>query len=495
MNSFAQDGALDPDFDFDGIVTTSIGSSHDIGNTVVVQSDDKIVVAGNSGNNLALTRYNKNGSLDLNFGTQGIVITNLGCANASGSSLLLQNDGKLVVGGYCGIFPNYDFAITRYLNNGLVDPSFGTAGTAITPILSAGDQGFALAIQNDGKLLLGGMTSNGSNSDMALIRYTTNGQIDQTFGTSGKVITPVGIANDIIRSIAMQADDKILVAGFSYVASSFSYDFILARFHSDGSLDNSFGKNGIVTTAFIHNTNDYGENVTIQADGKILVGGYSYNGFLLVARYLADGQLDPEFGIKGLASIPFGCAYSNDYSLALQEDGKILLAGYNNTNATHSDFAITRLDQNGSIDPSFGANGMARTPIGNLDDVANSIAIQKDGKIVVAGKSNNGINFDFAVLRYNNNKQTVITKNLKSKIEISYYPNPFTSELILSTKNSFNNATLILKNAIGENVIKISNISGNSFSLQKGNLPCGFYFAYLEQDHGVIATMKLLISK
>jgi len=122
-------------------------------------------MAGNSGNNLALARYNTNGSLDNTFGTGGTVATNLGCANASGSSFAIQSDGKIVVGGYCGIFPNYDFALTRYNINGTLDNTFGNGGSVITPILSEGDQGFAVAIQNDGKILLGGITDNGTNGD------------------------------------------------------------------------------------------------------------------------------------------------------------------------------------------------------------------------------------------------------------------------------------------------------------------------------------------
>ncbi|MBK9108362.1 MAG: hypothetical protein IPM92_08300 [Saprospiraceae bacterium] len=288
------------------------------------------------------------------------------------------------------------------------------------------------------------------------------------------------------------ADGKILITGFSYTSSSFSYDFILARYHSDGNLDTSFGNNGFITTAFIHNTNDYAESIKIQPDGKILVGGYSFNGFLLVARYLTDGQLDPAFGKNGITSIPFGCAYPNDYSLALQEDGKILLAGYNNSNSMHSDFAVIRLHQNGSIDSTFGKNGLTNTPIGNLDDIANSIAIQKDGKIVVAGKSNNGINYDFALVRYHNNL-SVATNNYKKKMDVSCHPNPFTSEIKIQLDQHLDNASLFLQNALGENVKKIIHISGNTITLQKGNLPCGLYLAYLEQDHHMIATMKLMI--
>ncbi|NOT35957.1 MAG: T9SS type A sorting domain-containing protein [Saprospiraceae bacterium] len=493
LNCFAQDGSLDLSFDIDGIVTTSIGTSNDFGNTVVIQSDGKIIVAGKSGNNLALVRYNINGSLDYTFGNAGIVVTNLGCANASGSSCVLQRDGKIVVGGYCGIFPNRDFALTRYNSNGTLDNTFGNGGTVITPILTSGDLGNSVAIQSDGKILLGGSTDNSANSDMAIIRYNTNGTLDNTFDSDGIVITAIGTGSEIIRSVAVQADGKIVVAGFSYTSASFSYDFIVARYNSNGSLDNTFGTAGIRTTSIINSENDYGESIAIQHDGKIIVGGYSFTGYLLMARYNINGSLDPTFGNAGKVSTDFRCAYPNNYSVALQKDGKILIGGYSRLRSVNSDFALARYDISGRLDNSFGAGGILTTSIGAGDDIANSVAIQSDGKIVLAGITNNGLNNDFAVVRYNNTITTEINTNSAQETEIDFYPNPFSTETILHSSNLLKDATLSIYNSFGQIVKEIMNISGQEVSIARDKLPSGLYLAILTQDNQVITTEKLLI--
>lgn len=491
--AFTQDGSLDPGFDTDGIVITAIGSGNDIGNTVRIQMDGKIVVAGNSGNNLALTRYNTNGSLDNTFGTGGIVTTNIACANASGSDFVIQTDGKLLVGGYCGIFPRYDFALTRYNTNGTIDNSFGLNGTAITPILNAGDQGLAIALQSDGKIIQAGYTDNGSNGDFALIRYHSNGTLDTSFDIDGKVITAVGSANDLIRTIAIQADGKIVVAGYSYTNPSFSYDFVVARYNLDGSLDNSFGTAGILTTAIIKNTNDYAESIAIQPDGKILVGGYSFDGQLLLARYTYNGTLDNTFGSNGTRSISFGCSYQNDYSVALQSDGHIILGGHSTLNGVGSDFALVRYKPDGSIDSNFGSNGIVTTPIGTGDDIATSIAIQQDGKIVVAGKSHNGTNYDFAVVRYNNTLTTEINVAETRNIELKIQPNPFSTETTIQSNIYLKNATLVLYNSLGIPVNSFKSHSGNSLVLSRDLLPIGVYFIQISQGTNFNLIKKLII--
>ncbi|MGB5025640.1 MAG: T9SS type A sorting domain-containing protein [Saprospiraceae bacterium] len=491
--AYSQDGLLDPTFDNDGIVTTSIGSGNDQGNTVRIQSDGKIVVAGNSGNNLAIARYNENGSLDNTFGTGGIVTTNIGCANASGSDFIIQRDGKYLIGGYCGIFPRYDFALTRYHINGAIDNAFGINGTAITPILNAGDQGLAIAIQNDGKIIQGGYTDNGSNGDFALIRYHSNGALDTSFDIDGKVTTSVGTANDIIRAVAIQDDGKIVVAGYSYTNPSFSYDFVVARYNINGSLDNNFGTGGILTTAIIKNTNDYAESIAIQADGKILVGGYGFDGHLLLARYNVNGMLDNTFGIGGTLSTAFGCSYQNDYSVALQSDGSILLGGHSNLNGVTSDFAVIRYKPNGSIDTNFGINGIVTTAIGSGDDIATSIAIQQDGKIVIAGKSYNGANYDFALVRYNNTLTTGINVADTRNIELKILPNPFSTETTIQSNISLKNATIVLYNSLGIPVKSFTSHSGNSLVLSRDLLPIGVYFIQISQGTNFNLIKKLLI--
>jgi uncharacterized delta-60 repeat protein len=491
---YSQDGSLDPTFDNDGIVITSIGSGNDHGNTVRIQSDGKIVVAGNSGNNLAIARYNTNGSLDNTFGTGGIVTTNIGCANASGSDFIMQPDGKYLIGGYCGIFPSYDFALTRYHINGLIDNTFGINGTAITAILNAGDQGLALAIQNDGKIIQGGYTDNGSNGDFALIRYHVNGALDTSFDIDGKVITSVGTANDLIRAVAIQDDGKIVVAGYSYTNPSFSYDFVVARYNINGSLDNTFGTGGILTTAIIKNTNDYAESIAIQADGKIIVGGYSYSGQLLLARYMPNGSLDNTFGTSGTIATFFGASYQNDYSLALQSDGKILIGGYSLLNNTNSDFTLARYTAEGTLDRNFGTNGVISTPIGTMDDIATSIALQQDGKIVLAGRSHTGINFDFALVRFNNTITTDLKASETKAIELTVQPNPFSTETMLLSSSTLINATITLYNSLGNSVKTITNVYGNIVAISRDKLPSGFYFIQLKQDNEMSLIKKLIIS-
>ncbi|MBK7233776.1 MAG: T9SS type A sorting domain-containing protein [Saprospiraceae bacterium] len=489
----AQSGSLDFSFDNDGILTTTIGTGNASGNTIVIQPDGKILLGGNSGNNLALARYQINGSLDDTFGMGGAVTTNLGCANASGSTMELQNDGKILLGGYCGIFPNYDFALTRYNTDGSLDQSFGNAGSVITPILNAGDQGLSIAIQNDGKILLGGVTDNGSNGDFALVRYHTMGSLDSSFGTHGKVITAVGPASEIIRAVVVQQDGKIVVAGYSYTAASFSYDFVVARYHTNGSLDNSFGNRGILTTAIIQNTNDYAESMVIQADGKIIVGGYSFKGHLLMARYTTHGVLDPTFGTGGTISTVFGCAYQNDYSIALQSDGKILLGGYSTLNRVNSDFAVARYTSDGKLDHTFGIGGMMHTPIGSGHDIATSIAIQPDGKIVLAGRSQNGNKYDFSIVRYHNTISTGINTTADQTTEINIIPNPFSLYTSLQAEHNFNNAILTVYNSYGLEVKQIKNISGNSMTLHRNELQSGLYILYLTEENKVLAVNKLVI--
>jgi len=492
--AYSQDGSLDPTFDNDGIVTTSIGSGNDQGNTVRIQSDGKIVVAGNSGNNLAIARYNENGSLDNTFGTGGIVTTNIGCANASGSDFIIQPDGKYLIGGYCGIFPRYDFALTRYHINGSLDNAFGINGTAITPILNAGDQGLALAIQNDGKIIQVGYTDNGSNGDFALIRYHSNGALDTSFDIDGKVTTSVGTANDIIRAVAIQDDGKIVVAGYSYTNPSFSYDFVVARYNINGILDNTFGTGGILTTAIIKNTNDYAESIAIQTDGKILVGGYGFDGHLLLARYNANGTLDGMFGIGGTLSTAFGCSYQNDYCVALQSDGSILLGGRSNLNGVTSDFAVIRYKPNGSIDTNFGMNGIVTTPIGSGDDIATSIAIQQDGKIVLAGKSYNGTNYDFALARYSNTITTSLELPETQEFKLKIQPNPFSTETTILSNSPLNNVTITLYNSFGIPVKSLNNCSGKSIVISRDILTQGVYFIHLSHGNHLNSIHKLLIT-
>ena len=306
-------------------------------------------------------------------------------------------DNKIIVGGYSGNYPKYYFALARFNPYGKLDSSFGENGKTITSIGTISDAGRSIALQSDGKIIVAGYSNSSSNSIFALIRYNDDGSLDSSFDSDGKVTTTIGIANSIIRTIAIQSDEKIIVSGYSYSKSSFDYEVVVARYNKNGSLDNSFGNGGIITTDNL-NGNDYGESILIQKDKKILVAGYSFTGFVSLIRYNPNGSIDNAFSNNGKFSFQFGSIYQNDFSSILQDDGKIIVCGFSNRNNTNSSFSMIRINTLGLIDNSFGIDGIVVTKIGIGNDVATSVILQKDGKIVLAGKSFNGKDYDLSLI-------------------------------------------------------------------------------------------------
>ena len=424
------DGSLDESFGAGGIVTTNI--ANDFANEVVTQSDGKIVVVGytltGSDSDFAVVRYNTNGSLDTSFGTGGKVTTDIGSADDDAYSIALQTDGKIVVVGYTDNGSNTDFAVVRYNTNGSLDTSFDSDGKLTTDIgTGTDDYAYSIALQTDGKIVVVGFTYNVSNSDFAVVRYNTNGSLDTSFGTGGKVTTSVGSSDDDANGVVIQSDGKIVVAGNTYVGTF--TDFAVVRYNTSGSLDESFGAGGIVTTS-IGSRNDFANEVVTQSDGKIVVAGSSSNGLdddFAVVRYNTNGSLDTSFGTDGKVTTNI----TDDYavSLVLQSDGKIVVAGtvYIGSNL---DFAVVRYNTNGSLDTSFGTGGKVTTNIGSGRDEAFSVVLQSDGKIVVAGNTYVGTFTDFAVVRY-----TVVRSNTNgslswvgSKSISCPAPNPWVNE-------------------------------------------------------------------
>jgi uncharacterized delta-60 repeat protein/LPXTG-motif cell wall-anchored protein len=333
-------GTLDEDFDGDtgtgnGKVTTDI-SGVDFGFSVAIQQDGKILVAGytsiGGSDDFALVRYNTNGTLDTSFDSDGIVTTNLG-GNGYGYSVAIQQDGKILVAGDTG----GDFALVRYNTNGTLDTSFdgvtGTGNGIVTTNLGGNDYGNSVAIQPDGKILVTGRTDN----LIALVRYNDDGTLDTSFeGVTG---TGNGIVKTLIggsaagNSVAIQQDGKILVAGQTQINGS--TDYALVRYNTNGTLDNSFDTDGKVTAHL--GGIDRGHSVAIQQDGKILVVGYTENRFGLL-RVNSDGTRDTSFGSAGIVFTAF--VGSAARSVAIQPDGKILVAGYSYTDPFS--FAVAR---------------------------------------------------------------------------------------------------------------------------------------------------------
>jgi uncharacterized delta-60 repeat protein len=395
-------GSLDTSFGTGGKVVTAIGS-YDYAKSVAIQSDGKIVAAGVSFNGIdddfALARYNIDGSLDTTFGIGGKVTTAIGTSYDHARSIAIQSDGKIVAAGLTSNGIDDDFALVRYNIDGSLDTSFGIGGKVTTAIGSSDDKAYSLAIQSDGKIVAAGDSFNDRRSQFALVRYEADGSLDTSFGTSGKVTTAIGSRAEL-DSIALQGDGKIVAAGFS--SSGRKDNFALARFNVDGSLDASFGIGGKVTTA-IGSSDDFVKSIALQSNGKIVVAGISYNGvrrYFALARYNIDGSLDTSFGSDGKVITAIGSSEDYVQSIAIQGNGKIVAVGLS-FNGSEYDFALARYNVDGSLDTSFGIGGEVITAIGSSDDNAYSVAIQSDGKIVVAGSSGVVDGINFALVRYN----------------------------------------------------------------------------------------------
>ena len=343
------DGSLDSSFGTSGKVTTDIGTtSDDYVYAVAVQSDGKILVSGYSNRggtyDFTLVRYGTTGSLDTTFGTGGKVTTDIGTSSFdSGNAITIQSDGKILVGGSTDASGNYDFAVARYDSVGVLDPTFGTGGKVNTDISAAStDEVYAITVQSDGKILVSGYANMAGGNNFAVVRYEANGTLDTTFNTTGKVTTDIGTnSSDFATAMSLQSDGKILVSGTSN--SSGSFDFTIVRYAVNGSLDTTFNTTGKVTTALGTASDDQATGLKLLSDGKIILGGYSNGGGsydFALARYNSNGSLDTTFGTSGIVKTDIGTA-SVDYgnAIAIQSDGNILMCGYTNS-AGSNDFVL-----------------------------------------------------------------------------------------------------------------------------------------------------------
>jgi uncharacterized delta-60 repeat protein len=410
-------GTLDASFNYPNgyVLFNSAANNRDRGAEVAIQTDGKIVVLGHSNNGInddvLVARYNTNGTLDGTFGTGGFVLYDSG-GNERGLGLALQSDGKIIAVGYTYVGIQRDVLVLRYNSNGTLDGTFGTGG--VVTYSSAGaftDIGFGVGVQSDGKIVVVGETSNGINQDALVLRYQTNGLLDNTFGTAGvfRYAGP-GINMDRAFAMAIQTDGKILVVGASVVLTK--DDVLLFRLNTNGTLDATFGTGGVVTYSGTGDNFDYGNALALQTDGRIVVLGASSNGLafdILLLRYDADGTLDNTFGTGGV--VVYGDAGNlNDYGygLVIQSDGRIVITGYSQ-GATSSDLLAARFRWNGTLDTTFGANGVFTwNGTGNGTDYGQGIALQSDSKLVITGFSHNGVNEDLLVMRlmgysYDNN--------------------------------------------------------------------------------------------
>jgi uncharacterized delta-60 repeat protein len=403
-------GALDTSFANGGKAIVPVDASDDMARAMAVQGDGKIVVAGwghtTIGYTFELVRLQRDGAIDPTFGNAGKVLTKIGNGTAEANAIALQADGKILVAGSVNEAPKgKSFALARYNADGSLDAGFGTGGIVVTSFGSQSDEAFAIAVQVDGKIVLGGHAlSATSGLDFALARYQTDGTLDATFGVNGQVLEPIrtGTLRDSIYALALQTLDgqqKIVAAGGEG-------DFVLARFNADGTRDAGFG-------AGEHPDGEFGTSIgaahalTIGADNTITVAGHADHDWAIL-QLDANGVTDKSFGTDGRVITKVSATnWDEAQAVVRQADGKIVVAGWVYAGASSSgDFVVARYDTNGALDAGFGNAGITITPVapGTKADEARSIVLQADERVptvrsIVAGSANDA-NYDFAVTRY-----------------------------------------------------------------------------------------------
>jgi uncharacterized delta-60 repeat protein len=378
-------GDLDPSFDGDGKAITDFGKSEFAGG-MAIQRDGKVVVVGHDTEtnppryirDFVLARYPGDGSLDPAFGG-GRVRTDFAGASDSAEGVVEQPDGKLVVAGSSGA----QFAFARYNGDASLDSTFNGDGKAVISFGAGFGGANAVAMQPDGRIVAAGEASGPTSNDLALARLDPSGSLDTTFG-GGVVLTDLSGAEDVGTSLAVQADGKIIAAGIAHPSG----DVLLARYDANGSLDASFDGDGKVTTTLPCCA--IWPRLAIQSDGKILVAAGSQ-----LIRYNADGSLDSGFGTDGRVST----TTNRSDAVAVQSDGKIVLAGIPRNVAVHG-FVVNRYAKDGLDDTSFNSYLVEAETTGT--PVA-AVGLQSDRKILLAASTGpDSGHLDFIVLRFLN---------------------------------------------------------------------------------------------
>ncbi len=515
INASAQfPGMVDSSFNGNGKVIYDFGFHENLTDVKVQSSDQKIVTVGTainpsfSGKLLAI-RMLPNGAFDTTFNDSGIVIIpNFNESYAY--EVIIKDNGKILIAG-AAADPNFIFSMVciQLNGDGSLDSTFGVNGFATPRFFAADEFAYGMALQADGKIVLSGSTLDAGGHNMpSLVRLNQDGSLDSTFGTSGIAIISVTEIDNKLSNVFIQADGKIVASGHFdqglTLSGQFDFDILVTRFNPNGTIDSTFGTAGLTITPISVEYIEDALGMKQSADGGIVVSGFTtlpdFTFDMIMVKYDSTGVVVPTFGNAGIVQ------FDNDiqdvgYDVAIQNDGKILVGGTSGGFFFDDrDFLLMRYDANGQVDSTFGNLGLVLTPIMNDFDEANAITLQSDGKIILAGKANNGSQNDLAVVRYWNNISTGISE-IRQSTTVSLYPNPaqsgnsITIEWNESASSSFQ---LVLMDSFGRTIdqMQVKN-QGTDKSKVVYQLPStlsnGFYLVNLIQENGVSSTAKVMI--
>jgi len=399
-------GGLDANFGSGGKVAANdpLGAK-----SMALQADGKLVILSERSR---LTRFNADGTPDLGFGTNGGVTVSFNNAGDTPRGLALQSDGKIVVVGraLAGTFD--DFGVARYNGDGSLDTSFGNNGKLSIDINGSNDDAGVAMVQADGRIVVAGnggtATQLGVDSDFAVVRLTSDGALDGTFGVGGKAHTNIAGRADLVNTAILQSDGKVILAGRVGVDGGALPDTGLVRFNADGTLDMQFGNGvgtGIVRIDLSASGRDYdeAESLALDANGKIVLAVVTQNASVYrhtLARLNGAGTLDDSFGTLGIATQSFAAGGDFARAVAIQPDGRIVAVGSTRPSTSFTDdFLITRHNPDGSLDATFATGGKLIIDFFGSADGAECVALQPDGKIIAAGLARNATTNGLAIIR------------------------------------------------------------------------------------------------
>lgn len=413
-DAFSQPGTLDKSFGASGIVTTPFNGKKINATSIAIQPDGKIVVAAQSGSfsdgDIIIFRYNADGSTDNSFNGNGYVLTNI--ENDNASDIKLQTDGKIVVAGYTNKGDSSIAILLRYNTDGTPDKSFGTAGV-VKARRESKTFFYGLTIQPDGKIIAAGaVVRSFTDYRTLLFKVNSNGTPDDRFGSKGMVLTNMSFEPGRALAVVMRKDKTILTAGYNLKGAN--YNFELYDFNEYGLTSwSTMNKEGRVNINVKDNFSK-ANSISVQEDGKILMGGTAGENAkadFAIIRLTELGKPDRGFGSGGkvITDVSKNSGEDNLSAILLQNDGKILAAGGSDSGkrdgtVVMSDAVIVRYNADGSLDNSFGTEGITKHSASDkVYYYINSMAVQADGKIIIAGSlQNKGGSREIILFRYNN---------------------------------------------------------------------------------------------
>ena len=490
--TFSQAGEIDPTFNALGYLVYNPSPEKEAGNGIVALPDGKILVCGEQKidgiSTMLLMRLNNDGSFDDDFGTDGVITSYVGDSNAVAYDIIIQEDGKILISGYSWNTNNTDIAILRFNSDGTPDTEFGGDGIVQTDF-GKNESAQGLAIQEDGKIvILSTHYEFAVSYDFLVARYNSDGTLDNTFDSDGWTAIDF-IHYDNPFAMAIQDDGKIVVAGQSVTADD--EDYAIARLNTNGSLDASFSGDGKLT---LDNDGYFEESFYGLAiyDGNIFATGYygpPTEADFVIYKFNDDGSLDDSYGDDGIAIADF--SGRNDYSIAIyaQEDGKMLLAG-SSAPLNDGDIAMARINTDGTLDESFSGDGKFFTDFDSDVEILNALTLQNDNKIVVVGRTGNAPDFGIFMARYLNDLEIGILSFEENNNSVFIYPNPINNFATLNyTLLQNENISITIKDLHGNIVSEILNAYQNAGEQSipipfPENISKGIYFIEISTGKG-----------